>query len=498
MRRRTDHFYLIRHRLRAVLNSCPGLFVAALIVGLATVSVAILPVQVASAKADKVTTCSSNGPGSLPRAIKKAVPGATITFAVSCPATRPITLRQTIDIDKNLNIDGPGASAMVVSGNGAVQDFCLCNRALIVDVTIAGLTIEDGQAGTDPGVGGGISNGGDLTLTGATITSNAAYGDGGGIFNTWGASLTMVDCTVSDNVSYWDDGGGIENDGGTASIMDSTVSNNWAGGAGGGIANDNAAFGAAYGATLTIANSTVSNNYADWGGGVSNDSFSSLAMTHVTDTGNKAWSAGGGLYTSVSATVNASIVADNSVTGYSSQSDADCYLNGTTIEGLFDLETANSCGFSINLNGSPLGIDPSGLQSNGGPTPTIALEPTSVAVRFVDDAASCSTPDQRGVARPTPCDIGAYEYTLSDLSQTVTFTPPPSDPAVRGSYNVTATASSGLPVTLSDTNSSVCSLTGTEVTFVSAGSCGIAARQGGNAYYVPTIWVLQQFQVAAA
>jgi len=77
---------------------------------------------------------------------------------------------------------------------------------------------------------------------------------------------------------------------------------------------------------------------------------------------------------------------------------------------------------SIN-NSTKLNLDPSGLQDNGGPTQTIALEPNSQAVDFIPfaDCTDQSSPtpialttDQRGFPRPDPgnpnfCDAGAFE-----------------------------------------------------------------------------------------
>ncbi|MGO9062490.1 MAG: choice-of-anchor Q domain-containing protein [Candidatus Binataceae bacterium] len=91
-----------------------------------------------------------------------------------------------------------------------------------------------------------------------------------------------------------------------------------------------------------------------------------------------------------------------------------------------------SCGFSGTGDmGQKLGdgvnplLDPKGLQANGGPTETIALQASSPAVHAIP-FASCTdqaTPphqlknDQRGKPRPDPadgptgpCDVGAYEF----------------------------------------------------------------------------------------
>src|SRR5262249_49672004 len=50
------------------------------------------------------------------------------------------------------------------------------------------------------------------------------------------------------------------------------------------------------------------------------------------------------------------------------------------------------------------------LQSNGGPTSTMALLPGSPAIGHAD-ASKCPATDQRGASRPIggPCDIGAFQ-----------------------------------------------------------------------------------------
>ena len=58
-----------------------------------------------------------------------------------------------------------------------------------------------------------------------------------------------------------------------------------------------------------------------------------------------------------------------------------------------------------------LGVDPAlgPLQNNGGPTETHALLPGSPALGVIPRTARCREPDQRGVPRAVPCDIGAFE-----------------------------------------------------------------------------------------
>jgi hypothetical protein len=461
-----------------------------LVGGLTMLSMVANPAHADSPVTDVVTTCNGSGPGSLPAMVESALPGDTIAFAVSCPSSTPITLASTIVIHTDLSILGPGPSAMVVSGNDAVEIFDIASGV----VSISGLTLEDGQADSDMAGGGAIFNAGTLSLSDSAVTNNSAYDFGGGIFNA--STLTMTDSVVSDNTAELGDGGGIDNDGGLLNITDSTLAGDSAGFAGGGIANDNSSYGQAGGATLNLSDSTLFDNSADSGGGLFNDFFSSATVTHATVTGNGAWSSGGGIYTSVSATVNASIVAGNSITSpYYTQTWANCYLNGTSIVGSYDIDDDGSCGFSY--SDTAPGLDPAGLQNNGGPTPTVVLEPDSVGVRAVDNAELCATSDQRGEPRPTPCDIGAFEYAVTDLPQTITFASEPTNAFVGSpGYIVSASASSDLPVTLLVPPPSDCSVAGVDVTFTSAGTCQVDAEQLGNQYYAaaPVIW--QNFPVA--
>jgi hypothetical protein len=84
--------------------------------------------------------------------------------------------------------------------------------------------------------------------------------------------------------------------------------------------------------------------------------------------------------------------------------------------------------------------------------------------------------------------------------QTISFTSTPPVPAQVGGphYTVTSTASSGLPVSFSaNATSDGCSVAGSDVTFIAAGTCVIDADQGGDASYKPAPRVQQSFAVVA-
>ena len=161
---------------------------------------------------------------------------------------------------------------------------------------------------------------------------------------------------------------------------------------------------------LFVLNDTFAGNAAFAGGGIFN-ATSELLVSNTTFSGNEALAAGDGadIATDVGETlVNSSIFA-NSVSG------GNCA--GVGDDG-YNISDDNSCGFSgtsVN-NSTTLKLDPLGLQNNGGPTQTIALESGSQAIDFVpiasckDEFADPVTNDQRLFTRPDPgnlnfCDV---------------------------------------------------------------------------------------------
>ncbi len=81
-------------------------------------------------------------------------------------------------------------------------------------------------------------------------------------------------------------------------------------------------------------------------------------------------------------------------------------------------------------------------------------------------------------------------------TQTITFAPPGS--ALAGvAVPLTATASSGLRVAFGSGTQEVCTVTGSTVTTLTAGTCTITATQGGDADYAPAPNVTQSLHVQA-
>src|SRR5439155_7957566 len=113
-----------------------------------------------------------NGPDSLRAAVvaANANPGAdAIDFAMT--GTIALTSGQ-LDITDSLTINGPGESALTVSGEGVSRVFTIAGDPTVV---IAGLTVANGRTVGSPGAGTSVT-GGTLTLDHVTVTGNYAVG----------------------------------------------------------------------------------------------------------------------------------------------------------------------------------------------------------------------------------------------------------------------------------------------------------------------------------
>jgi hypothetical protein len=321
------------------------------------------------------------------------------------------TYHEGVIVPFPLSIFGAGAKTTIIDAGVNNQAFVVGSEPK-VQVTVSGMTFR-GSAGLIDS-GGGIYNCfGTLTVIDSIITGNkirggnGIFGYGGGIYNCPSSTLTLINTTVSNNSA--EIGGAICN-GGALTIINSTFSGNVALQHSGG-AIDSYGF-------LNIINSTFSGNSSGsngQGGAIRNgglfDSSGTLLINNSTFSGNSAGQ-GGGIFnvTGSLVTIQNSILVNNSggnclgtfsSNGYNLSSDNSCALNGPG-----DLNTTD-----------PL-LGP--LQSNGGPTETMALLPGSPAIDSGnpggcrDGLGPLLKIDQRGAPRPdgedsTGCDRGAYE-----------------------------------------------------------------------------------------
>ncbi len=146
-----------------------------------------------------VDTNANHSYASLQDAVNAAAAGDTLFVKGTCTGA--------ITISKNLTIDGHSASSTKTATlNGGRHDSVLTINNSGVNVTLNTLIITNGGAL----LGGGILNGGTVTLNGSTVSNNTANGDGGGIVNDGTVTMSWTS-TVHDNTAIQGEGGGICN-----------------------------------------------------------------------------------------------------------------------------------------------------------------------------------------------------------------------------------------------------------------------------------------------
>ena len=329
-----------------------------------------------------VTTNADSGAGSLRQAIIDAnatTANDEIIFSSSIFLNGPSTITlgaafpaiAAASSAGSLTISGPGASSLTIDGNR--RNFSIFSINTGGNLTISGVTVTGANTS---GSGGAFYNSGTLTVNNSTISGNSAN-HGAGIYNA--RTATVTNSTLNNNTAT-NDGGGINSNSGTLTLTNSTISGNTAS-VGGGIINF---------ATLTVTNSTISDNTA----GISNFATLNIANTIIANSTGVDYSSGGG---TIGTNTN-NLVEDNTLPA------------GTN-----------------NISGDPL-LGP--LTNNGGPTETMALLTGSPAIATgnatISNASPVNSLDQRSYTRSsTAPSIGAYEFNgvpvpiLTDISPTI-------------------------------------------------------------------------------
>ncbi len=202
--------------------------------------------------------------------LANAMPGDDVIRFDAASLANSVELLDELVIDSNIRFEGPGASELTFNAEAGdpSPDIGDGSRLFHIqggNVTISGLTLTGGDSS---GAGGAILNEGRLTVVNAVISGNSAR-TGGGIAN---ENVAMIDSSViSDNESSRE-GGAIHNGSRTYAeleIVSSTISGNSAGGSGGGV------FDYSGGETELLDTQVIGNTSGGFGGGISSSGFTS-------------------------------------------------------------------------------------------------------------------------------------------------------------------------------------------------------------------------------
>ena len=91
-----------------------------------------------------------------------------------------------------------------------------------------------------------------------------------------------------------------------------------------------------------------------------------------------------------------------------------------------------------------------------------------------------------------------HTFYVAGVIQIIAFPAIPSTSFSAGTVTLTATASSGLAVTYTSATPAVCSVSGSTVSLLAVGNCGIVAHQAGNTFYLAAPAVGRNFTITGA
>jgi coenzyme F420-reducing hydrogenase gamma subunit len=140
----------------------------------------------------------------------------------------------------------------------------------------------------------------------------------------------------------------------------------------------------------------------------------------------------------------------------------------------------------------------SGLVVSFASTTTSVCTMSSKTVTLVAAGTCTIQATQTGNANYSAATPVSQSFQVTQESQTITFGALSNKIFGAAPFTVKATASSGLAVSFGSTTSAICTVAGSTVTIVAAGTCTVQATQAGNTNYAAATPVNQSFQVTQA
>jgi hypothetical protein len=137
----------------------------------------------------------------------------------------------------------------------------------------------------------------------------------------------------------------------------------------------------------------------------------------------------------------------------------------------------------------------SGLAVSFASTTTAVCTVSGATVTLVAVGTCTIQATQAGNTNYAAATAVSRSFAVTKGSQTITFGALSNLPFGSAPFTVGATASSGLAVSFNSQTTKVCTVSGTTVTLVAAGTCTIQATQAGNTNWTAAAAVNQSFQV---
>jgi uncharacterized protein (TIGR03437 family) len=193
-----------------------------------------------------------------------------------------------------------------------------------------------------------------------------------------------------------------------------------------------------------------------------------------------------------STTLSFTVTNPNSGTGLTGVAFTDTLPSGLIVSSPNGL--TGSCGsgsISAVAGSGTISLTGGTISASGSCTFSVSVAGTTVGVK--NNTASAIQSNEAGDGSTASASL-----TVNALDQTITFGPLSDKTYGAAAFTLSASASSTLTVSFVSTTTSVCTVSGSTLTIVKAGSCSITASQGGNAIYNPAMNVIQGFTVNKA
>jgi sugar lactone lactonase YvrE len=157
-------------------------------------------------------------------------------------------------------------------------------------------------------------------------------------------------------------------------------------------------------------------------------------------------------------------------------------------------------GGSVTLQDAQTSNTFTGTFNGTGDTIAVTIPASDLTVGTHTFSATSYTGDTNYTVPPSYQTFGSYVVTVTAAPQTIAFAPSVTSYtyAPNGTFNVSATASSGLAVSFASTTAGICSVSGSTVTMLGGGTCIIQATQAGNTNYQAAPVVSVNFTISAA